>query len=369
MSTGSYQDFFKALGGLESGDNYSYVSPPGYLGYYQFAEVTLQAAGFYNGDGTDALDFSGSWTPLAASYGVTDKASFLAHPEAQDAAATAWFQKVYADLGTLDLLKYDGQTLNGFTLTPSALLAGAHLVGVWALKDYLTSGGATVPHDGGGESVVDYMSRLSGYDTPFAFPQAAPASIVGGVGDDSISGGSGPNQILGGDGADTIQGGPDADQINGNRGNDVIDGGPGGADTLMGGQNDDRITVHAGDSYLNGNLGADTLSGGTGADTLHGGQGGDVIVGGSGAEQIFGDLGDDTLSGGGGADVFHIGPGGGHDLVLDFNVAEGDRVQVDGGAGASVAQVGSDTVVTLSTGDQITLVGVQKASLGDGWLT
>lgn len=125
MSAGSYAQFFQALGPLESGDNYSFVSSPGYLGYYQFAETTLQAAGFYNGDSTSALDFTGSWTATAASYGVTDTASFLASPAAQDAAATAWFQKVYADLGTADLVKYEGQTLNGFTITPSALLAGA----------------------------------------------------------------------------------------------------------------------------------------------------------------------------------------------------------------------------------------------------
>ena len=83
MSSGAYSDFFVALGHIESGDNYSYVSAPGYLGYYQFGEQALQAIGFYNGDPTSALDFTGSWSPLAASFGVHDKASFLASPAAQ----------------------------------------------------------------------------------------------------------------------------------------------------------------------------------------------------------------------------------------------------------------------------------------------
>jgi Ca2+-binding RTX toxin-like protein len=378
MSAGSYSDFFTAVGHLESGNNYSYVSPAGYLGYYQFAEETLQAAGFYNGDGNTAVrDFAGGWTSLAASYGVTDKASFLAHPAAQDAAATAWFQKVYADLGALDLIKYDDQTLNGFTLTPSALLAGSHLVGVWALKDYLTSGGATVPQDGGGETVLDYMSRLSGYATPFAFDHSGPMTLSGGSGPDnlhgwaaadSLSGGDGGDTLRGLDGADTVMGGAGADQLNGNRGDDVVDGGSGGADTLMGGQGNDRVTAHAGDVSLNGNMGDDTVAGGSGADTVHGGQGADLVSGGAGADQIYGDLGDDTLAGGTGADVFHFAAGGGHDRVTDFTLTEGDRVHIDDGAAYSVAQVGADAVLTLASGDQLTLTGVSKDALGTGWI-
>ena len=377
MSAGTYADFFKALGQLESGDTYGYVSPPGYLGYYQFAEVTLQAAGFYNGDSTPALDFVGSWTPLAASYGVTDKASFLASPSAQDAAASAWFQKVHADLTTLDLVKYEGQTLNGFTLTGSALLAGTHLVGVWALKDYLTSGGDTVPADGGGETVTDYMQRLSGYDTPFAFDHGGPVTLAGGsgpdalhgfAGDDSLSGGGGANTLFGAAGADVIQGGPAFDQVNGNAGNDTIDGGAGGSDWLLGGQGDDRITAHAGDAILNGNRGNDTVTGGAGQDTVHGGQGDDVLAGAAGDDQLLGELGNDTLTGGSGADVFHFAAGGGQDLVTDFNPGEGDRIQIDGGAPYTVSQVGADTVVDLGNGDHISLAGVQKSALPAGWI-
>jgi Ca2+-binding RTX toxin-like protein len=377
MSAGSYADFFVALGNLESGDNYSFVSNAGYLGYYQFAEETLQAAGFYNGDSTAARDFIGGWTATAASYGVHDKASFLASPAAQDAAATAWFQKVYADLGTTDLIKYEGQTLNGFTITPSALLAGTHLVGWPALKAFLDSGGTAGTHDGGGETVLDYMQRLSGYDTPFSFAHTGPATLVGGAGsdslhgwagNDSLDGGAGLNTLRGGEGADTLQGGAGFDNINGNQGDDVIDGGTGGNDWLLGGQGHDLITAHAGANIINGNLGNDTVHGGAGDDTLRGGQGADVLTGGAGNSHLYGDLGNDTLTGGAGADTFHFAHGGGQDRITDFHPAEGDHVQIDGGTSYTVSQVGADTVVDLGNGDTLTLAGVSKASLTAGWI-
>jgi len=54
--------------------------------------------------------------------------------------------------------------------------------------------------------------------------------------------------------------------------------------------------------------------------------------------------------------------------VTDFNLAQGDRVQIDGGASYTVSQVGTDTVVDLGGGDTLTLVGVSKASLTGGWI-
>jgi Ca2+-binding RTX toxin-like protein len=377
MSAGTYADFFKALGQLESGDTYNYVSPAGYLGYYQFSEESLQAAGFYNGDNSSSYtDFTGSWTALAASYGVTDKASFLASPAAQDAAASAWFQKVYADLNSLDLVKYEGQSLNGFTLTPSALLAGSHLVGVWNLKDYLASGGDTVPHDGGGESVLDYMQRLSGYDTPFSFAHSsAPVTLSGGAGSDglhgfdgadSLSGGGGSNTLFGGAGADTIQGGADFNQINGNTGDDIIVGHSAKGDWLSGGQGQDSIDASAstGANIINGNLGNDTVVGGSGADTLRGGGGDDAIHAGSGSAWISGDLGANTLYGGQGADTFHAG--GGHDTVNGWHA--GDHVQVDAGVTYTVGQSGSDVHIAFSNGGEMDLIGVQQSALQPGWI-
>ena len=77
MTIGTYDDFLRALGQNESGNNYSFVSSLGYLGRFQFGEEALQAVGFYNGDHTWGIDFVGSWTEKAHSYGVWDKSGFL----------------------------------------------------------------------------------------------------------------------------------------------------------------------------------------------------------------------------------------------------------------------------------------------------
>jgi hypothetical protein len=68
------------------------------------------------------------------------------------------------------------------------------------------------------------------------------------------------------------------------------------------------------------------------------------------------------MTGGSGADIFHSSSDAGIDRVLDFSVAEGDRVQLDPGTTYAIAQVGSDTVITMSAG-QVVLVGVSMSSL------
>ncbi|MBS0362341.1 MAG: 1,3-beta-glucanase, partial [Proteobacteria bacterium] len=148
----------------------------------------------------------------------------------------------------------------------------------------------------------------------------------------------------------------------------TVDGGTGGADWLVGGQGDDSITGHHSSNLIYGNLGADTLHGGDGGDVIRGGQGDDVIVGGSGNDFISGDRGNDTESGGAGADTFHSSQDAGVDRVLDFNQAEGDRVQLDPGATYTLSQVGSDTVVDMGGGNEVILVGVTLSTLKTGWI-
>ena len=101
---------------------------------------------------------------------------------------------------------------------------------------------------------------------------------------------------------------------------------------------------------------------------MRGGQGNDSLVGGSGKDWLSGDRGNDTISGGGGADTFHTFSGAGVDRVLDFHIAEGDRVQVDAGTTYTVTQVGADAVIDMGGGDQMILVGVQVSSLTGGWI-
>ena len=227
MTNGTYDDFFRALGQNESGNNYSFVSSLGYLGRFQFGEEALQAIGFYNGDPTTAIDFVGSWTSKANGLGVYDKSGFLNSPTAQDAATRAWFSKVNDDASALGLKSYLGQWIGGSQVTESGLIAGGHLVGVYALKSFLESGGRVDTVDGYNTPVSEYVRRFGGYETPFSAgggqppaPPPAPAppptgnqvltsaypgaSLMGGAGSDTLNASQGSDQLTGGGGADTF---------------------------------------------------------------------------------------------------------------------------------------------------------------------
>ena len=212
----------------------------------------------------------------------------------------------------------------------------------------------------------DTLQGLGGQDT-----------INGGAGDDVIfalatpgTGGAtgvGQTYIRGDDGNDSITGSPSFDDINGNMGNDTCVGGL-GSDFVVGGKDNDVLFGEAGEDLVYGNLGSDTCEGGDGNDIIRGGQDNDVTNGGAGDDFVSGDKGDDTMSGGAGADTFNTFGDAGIDRVIDFNLAEGDRVQLAPGTIFTLSQVGADTVINMTGGGQMTLVGVQMSSLTGNWI-
>ena len=283
----------------------------------------------------------------------------------------------------------DGSLLSGYTNWGSGAL-GVEPDNYAGLQDSMALGLQSWPQPSGGigvagkwndlnptNSLYFYVERDSIQGTSsndvlaFSTTNIAAAggtiSIFGGTGDDTITAESGYNYLRGEDGNDSIIGGSGFDDINGNKGDDVITGGPGG-DWLVGGQGNDLITSTGGTDILYGNLGNDTLNGGSDVDLVRGGQGDDVVTGGAANDWLSGDRGSDTLTGGTGADIFHTFGDAGIDRVTDFNLAEGDRVQLDPGTVYTVSQVGSDTVVNMTGGGQLILVGVQMASLTTGWI-
>ncbi|WP_413168053.1 transporter substrate-binding domain-containing protein [Capilliphycus salinus ALCB114379] len=147
-------------------------------------------------------------------------------------------------------------------------------------------------------------------------------------GDDWLQGGHGEDFLGGDEGDDVLEGNFGDDVLEGKSGDDILDGGS-GDDILSGGEGVDAIAGSTGDDTLEGNANNDQLEGGAGDDELSGGEDNDWLVGETGNDILFGGTGDDILNGGEGADVFFFSsPNEGFDTVLDFDPAQGDKIQV-----------------------------------------
>jgi len=172
-------------------------------------------------------------------------------------------------------------------------------------------------------------------------------NVIGGGGNDSITGtqtanvlqgGGGKDTLVGAQGNDTLSGGNKNDSLVGQRGADFLVGGAGTLDIVsyeekrepvsitiddlandgvqaesdniaataegfVGGIGNDSIIGSGKPNLIFGGAGDDTLRGGSGNDSITGGAGLDSILGESGNDQLFGLDGQiDTLSGGSGTD-------------------------------------------------------------------
>lgn len=132
-------------------------------------------------------------------------------------------------------------------------------------------------------------------------------TLYGGTGNDTLLGGPGSDLLSGGRGADTASYADHSARVVADLDGLANDGTPVGTDqitvsveNIIGGRGDDVLTGSAGGNWLVGGPGNDTLTGGAGADHLSGGAGADTLTGGTG---------DDVLTGGAGADVLDGGQG------------------------------------------------------------
>jgi Ca2+-binding RTX toxin-like protein len=177
--------------------------------------------------------------------------------------------------------------------------------------------------------------------------------ILGGGGNNRLYGERGDNEIHGGDGDDLIHGGTGNDRIFAGGGSNTIHGG-GGRNVIHGGDGDDLIfAARLGDEIFAGG-GDDRIFGGAGADRIEAGSGHDVVYGGRGADTFVFRHGDETL------------------WVMDFSLAEGDRLALDAGfwqglfdappdpaalVAAQARVAGRHVVLDLGGGDTVTLHG------------
>ena len=243
-----------------------------------------------------------------------------------------------------------------------ATASGTYYVEAGSLGD-ATAGTYTIEVQASAPAATDGADFLVG--------TAGGSTISAGLGNDTVTGGDAQNYLRGDAGDDVLNGGTGFDDINGNMGNDTVHGGA-GDDYAVGGKDNDLLFGDSGNDIVWGNLGNDTCDGGDGNDQCRGGQGDDSISGGAGNDFISGDRGNDTESGGFGADIFHGSQDAGIDKVLDFNLAEGDRVELDPGTTYTVSQVGADTVIDMGSSNgnpnQMILVGVQMSTLTGNWI-
>lgn len=155
------QDFLDALGKRESGGNYKAFNKYGYAGKYQMGEAALIDAGYYKKQGKYNNDWTGTFTGRDNVYSIQD---FLNNPKAQENAQISYKKRQWLYLKAVGADKFSGKFINGYMITQSGLLAGAHLKGAGGVIEYLKSNGRANSKDAFGTSVESYMKNFGGYD-------------------------------------------------------------------------------------------------------------------------------------------------------------------------------------------------------------
>lgn len=144
----------------------------------------------------------------------------------------------------------------------------------------LEVGGMVCTHpEGMANQLICDSNRVSGFEVNAGGGDDAvtvnravgvPVTLRGGPGNDRLTGGA---NVLG----DRLVGGPGDDVLSGMNGPDVLYGGPGN-DTLLGGPGDDKLCGGPGDDKLYGGSGNDVLRGEAGEDLLVDNLGENVLV-------------------------------------------------------------------------------------------
>lgn len=156
------QQFLNDLGARESGGNYRAFNKYGYAGKYQMGEAALIDAGYYR---KISRKFNNDWTgKFLGKDGVNSIQDFLNNPKAQENAQIIYKKKQWGYLKTVGALNYLGLIINSILITPSGLLAGAHLKGAGSVIKYLDTRGRICEKDGFGTSIESYIKQFANYD-------------------------------------------------------------------------------------------------------------------------------------------------------------------------------------------------------------
>lgn len=268
--------------------------------------------------------------------------------------------------------------------------------------DYQNAGGAGIVVDQGSTALT--LEGGSAGSSLLAFARDASTSYTGGAGSDEIIagsgsltaqggtagslllfGGSGTLQFTGGAESDTIVGGSGAETIQAGTAGGGVFAGTGGSVLVATGSNTflagavtgdqltaassggDILIAGAGNETLNGlaSAAANLLFAGRGADVVQLGGGADTFVGGAGADTVQAGAGDAQIYVGGGAELIEFTAGtisGGSDVISGFRVGT-DHLKLTGYSASPTLTVASgNSVLALSDGTKVTLVGVTAAN-------
>ena len=156
------QEFLNDLGARESGGNYKAFNKFGYAGKYQMGEMALIDCGYYK---KPSKNYNNDWSgEFLGKDGVKSIQDFLNSPQSQENAIRAYIKKQWRYLKAFGAHKYLNQIINGYKITESGLLAGAHLKGVGSVLNYLSSNGKNNSKDAFGTSIEEYIKRFAGYN-------------------------------------------------------------------------------------------------------------------------------------------------------------------------------------------------------------
>ena len=169
LAATGYADFLKAIAQRESSLNPA-ANNNGYVGLFQLGTLAMTDAGYYRSNGSAVNSWGGTFT---GKNGATSLNSFLANPDLQVKAITDYYVKLQTYIDYFGLTGYIDKTVNGMPITASGLIAGAHLVGIGSLKQFLDSGGAIIPRDGNNVPVTQYIAQFGGYALALIAPTYA----------------------------------------------------------------------------------------------------------------------------------------------------------------------------------------------------
>lgn len=164
--------------------------------------------------------------------------------------------------------------------------------------------GIDILNGAGGVDTADFSDRSETVRVNLGGATPVTA-FVGGVAEDQLVN---FENLIGGSAGDKLTGNGVANILSGGAGKDAL-AGRGGNDTLLGGGGNDSLA---------GEVGKDRLDGGTGNDLLVGGDGVDRLIGGSGADILRGGRNRDILTGGADRDVFVFDTAPDRDTITDF---------------------------------------------------